>query len=131
MAVPLDRALYDAVKAEASAKFLAPTSAYRSAWIVAQYKRRGGRYAPNAREGRLTRWFDERWVDVLRPRAGGGFEACGRARASPRGPYPTCRPSRRVSALTPATVAELGVSRLRRAARAKQRLRHTGALARF
>lgn len=130
MPVPLDRPLYEAVKAEARAKFLAPTSAYRSAWIVSQYKRRGGRYAPGGPR-RLSRWFQERWVDVLRPRPGGGFEPCGRARASSTGPYPTCRPSRRVGAHTPATVAELGPARLRRAARAKQRLRHTGALPGF
>ena len=42
---PTNKALYSRVKAEAKRKF-APNwpSAYGSAWLVREYKKRGGRY---------------------------------------------------------------------------------------
>jgi len=42
--VPLDRDLYEEVKAEAKRKFKVWPSAYASGWLVQEYKRRGGRY---------------------------------------------------------------------------------------
>ena len=37
--------------------------------------------------GGLTKWFKEGWVDISRPRKGGGYAPCGRksARKSKRG----------------------------------------------
>ena len=112
---PVHPELYASVKAAADAKFLAPTSIYKSAWIVAEYKRRGGTYRKDddgSSKG-LTRWFREAWVDLERPikDARGrvvGHAPCGRAKATVEGTYPLCRPSKRVSKATPLTVAEIG-----------------------
>ena len=29
----------------------------------------------------LTKWFKENWVDISRPKKGGGFEKCGRTKS--------------------------------------------------
>ena len=42
--IPVDRALYARVKAQAKRKFDVYPSAYANGWLVAEYKRRGGRY---------------------------------------------------------------------------------------
>ena len=41
---PTNPKLYARVKAEAKRKFDVTPSAYSSAWIVREYKKRGGRY---------------------------------------------------------------------------------------
>lgn len=41
---PTDKALYARVKAEAKKKFDTWPSAYSSAWLVREYKKRGGKY---------------------------------------------------------------------------------------
>jgi hypothetical protein len=41
---PKNKALYNRIKAEARKKFKAFPSAYASAWIVREYKKRGGTY---------------------------------------------------------------------------------------
>lgn len=43
--VPTNQELYKRVKAEAKKKFDRYPSAYSSAWIVREYKSRGGRYS--------------------------------------------------------------------------------------
>lgn len=52
----------------------------------------------------LDQWFKERWVDISRPKAGGGFEPCGRADAE-SGKYPKCVPAARAARMTPAQIA--------------------------
>ena len=42
--VPVDKALYARVKAAAQLKFKVYPSAYANAWVVREYKKRGGRY---------------------------------------------------------------------------------------
>ena len=32
-------------------------------------------------KGGLTKWFKEGWVDISRPRKGGGYSPCGRKSA--------------------------------------------------
>ena len=44
MAVPVNKRLYDSVKAAAKKKFKVWPSAYGSAWLVRTYKKRGGKY---------------------------------------------------------------------------------------
>ena len=61
----------------------------------------------------LDRWFGERWVDISRPKKGGGFESCGRADAE-SGKYPKCVPAARAARMTPAQIAS-AVRRKRRA----------------
>jgi len=41
---PKNQRLYNSIKGEAKSKFKAFPSAYASAWIVKQYKKRGGTY---------------------------------------------------------------------------------------
>jgi len=120
MPEPINKPLYQKVKSEANRKFLAPTGAYKSAWIVREYKKRGGRYEGQRSKGLLKRWFDEKWVNV----AGGG--TCGRSHASTKGRYPVCRPSVRITKGTPRTVSELTKSQIRSAIALKQKLKQSG-----
>ena len=121
MGGPANSRLYAAVKREANSRFLAPTSAYKSAWIVREYKKRGGTYVGGrkTREG-LKRWFREKWVDVATRKP------CGRRSSGTKGPYPLCRPSVRVTKKTPATMRELSAATLRRARARKQKVKHRG-----
>lgn len=48
----------------------------------------------------LTQWFKEKWVDLSRPKEGGGFEPCGRDDAK-SGKYPKCVPAARAARMTP------------------------------
>lgn len=61
----------------------------------------------------LGRWFRERWVDISRPKEGGGFEPCGRGDAS-KGRYPKCVPAATAARMTPEEIKS-AVSRKRRA----------------
>lgn len=86
-----------------------PWSAYKSGKLVARYKAAGGTFRGKKPSGGLTRWFRERWVDVSRPKPGGGFEACGREDRE-RGRYPLCRPesiAKRIEREDPALVERL------------------------
>ena len=103
--VPVDKALYSRVKAEAKRKFAVYPSAYANAWLVREYKKRGGTYRKGTKKvarssGGLTRWFKENWVDVKTGKP------CGRQKGEKRG-YPACRPSKRVSSKTPKTTKEM------------------------
>ena len=110
MNVPVNKALYARVKAEAKRKFKVYPSAYANAWLVREYKnvavltewrRKVAKSSPNPRaKGGLTRWFAENWVDVKTGKP------CGRSKGEKRG-YPACRPSKRVSSKTPKTVGEM------------------------
>jgi hypothetical protein len=42
-----------------------------------------------SKRGGLGKWFEEEWVDISRPKNGGGFESCGRGDAD-SGKYPKC-----------------------------------------
>lgn len=50
-------------------------------------------------KGGLSRWFQENWVDLSRPKKGGGFEPCGRPDAA-TGKYPKCVPAARAAQMT-------------------------------
>lgn len=63
----------------------------------------------------LTKWFDEKWVDISRPKRGGGYESCGRKDAS-EGKYPKCLPAAKAARLTE-TERESAVRRKRIAER--------------
>lgn len=52
----------------------------------------------------LKDWFKEKWVDISRPKAGGGFEPCGREDAD-SGKYPKCVPAARAARMTPEEIA--------------------------
>lgn len=61
----------------------------------------------------LDTWFRERWVDISRPKKGGGYEPCGRADAS-SGKYPKCVPASRAARMS-ASERRSAVQRKRRA----------------
>jgi hypothetical protein len=117
--------LYAKVKSEADKLFLAPTSAYKSGWIVKTYKDRGGTYTTNKSKSKtgLTRWFAEKWVNIL---AKTPDTPCGRDHASTKGVYPLCRPKIRVTKDTPVTVTELTPAHIKSVARKKQQVKQNG-----
>lgn len=67
----------------------------------------------------LTQWFKEEWVDISRPKKGGGFEPCGRSDAD-KGKYPKCVPAARASRMSEEEIRS-AVSRKRRAESTQQR----------
>jgi hypothetical protein len=132
MARPTDPALWARVKLAARRKFTAWPSAYASYWLAAEYKRRGGTYTSTTRQSaNLTRWRQEKWVDICQPLGRGQYRACGRARATGRHTYPLCRPSVRVSARTPRTVQQLGLTARQRQALCRRKRRQPTQRIRF
>lgn len=70
-------------------------------------------------EKSLTQWFKEDWVDISRPKKGGGFEPCGRADTE-TGKYPKCVPASKASKMT-AEEIESAVRRKRTAESTEKR----------
>lgn len=64
-------------------------------------------------EKSLTQWFKEKWVDLSRPKKGGGFEPCGRDKAGNE-KYPKCVPLSKAKKMSAEEIAS-AVSRKRRA----------------
>jgi len=52
-------------------------------------------------KGGLTKWFKEKWVDISRPKKGGGYAPCGRKKAGKK-KYPKCVPASKAARMTPA-----------------------------
>ena len=104
MPIILDKKLYQNVKKEADSVYKKP-SAYKSGWIVKNYKLRGGRYGDDNEEKKLGRWFEEKWGDV-------GSES-----------YPVYRPSIRVNQSTPLTVNEIDKKNLKEQIKIKQKIK--------
>lgn len=48
--------------------------------------------------GGLDDWFQEKWVDVRRPKKGGGYHPCGRGDTS-KGKKPVCTPANKAKNL--------------------------------
>ena len=95
---PTNKALYSRVKSEAKRKFNIFPSAYASAWIVKEYKKRGGGYK-GAKSGKtgVARWMKEKWTTQ-------DGSPCGSAKFKG---VKKCRPTVRVSSKTPVTWKEL------------------------
>lgn len=51
----------------------------------------------------LTKWFKENWVDLSRPKKGGGFMSCGRKSATGK-KYPKCVPASKARRMTKAQI---------------------------
>ena len=71
-------------------------------------------------EKSLKEWFKEKWVDISRPKPGGGFEECGRADAG-SGKYPKCVPASKASKMTQEEI-DSAVRRKRRAESTEDRV---------
>jgi hypothetical protein len=112
-AIPLNRKLYERVKAEIYPRYKKP-SAYRSGAVVKRYKDLGGKFK-DSEEGRpLARWFKEEWKDV------GNW---GKANYGALPPYPVYRPTKRISKDTPLTPEEIDPENLQLQIREKQKIR--------
>lgn len=115
MSQPVNTKLYNRVKQEAKKKFTAWPSAYASAWLVQEYKRRGGTYKGKKRAS-LKRWFQEDWIDVCQlPKR----VPCGRKTAT--GLYPYCRPTKKISKKTPKLAQDLTAREIRSRCRQKRK----------
>jgi hypothetical protein len=101
---PLNKALYEKVKAMADEKYEKP-SAYKSGWIVKKYKELGGEYSGVKTKEGLTAWYKEDWQDV------GGKD------------YPVYRPTKRVNKKTPLTPNEIDPSQLKKQISLKQKIK--------
>jgi len=53
------------------------------------------------RKSGLSKWFKEKWVDISRPKKGGGYKKCGRKKAKGKG-YPKCVPAAKAARMTAA-----------------------------
>ena len=69
-----------------------------------------------ARKGGLTKWFKQNWVDISRPKKGGGYHKCGRKKAG-KG-YPKCVPAAKARRMSKKQIA----SAVRRKRARKQEL---------
>lgn len=82
-------------------------SAYASGQLVKTYKQMGGEYTGKKDPNKgIDRWFEEKWVNVCKPKKGGGYARCGRKQSDLK-KYPYCRPSVRINKSTPKTVQEI------------------------
>ena len=97
--VPAKPALYSRVKAEAKRKFKIFPSAYASAYIVREYKKRGGTYTgkKSKRKG-IARWMREKWTTQ-------DGSPCGSKKFKG---VKKCRPTVRISKETPVTWKGVG-----------------------
>lgn len=112
-AIPLNRKLYERVKAEIYPRYKKP-SAYRSGAVVKRYKDLGGKFRDNEKGRPLARWFKEEWKDV------GNW---GKANWGALPPYPVYRPTERVSKETPLTPEEIDPENLQLQIAEKQKIR--------
>jgi hypothetical protein len=125
---PTNKKLYDTVIALANKKFLAPSSIYRSSWIVKEYKKRGGEYSGTINKAQgLLRWYKENWINLNKPiksKTGKiiGYEKCGRKSSNSKEQYPLCRPEKRVTKNTPKTYKELSKKQIDKAKIAKKKV---------
>ncbi len=107
MPIVLHKDLYNLVKLKADTIYEKP-SAYKSGYIVKEYKRLGGRYKEDNEERGLQRWFKEKWQDV-------GFKD-----------YPVYRPMKIIDKKkTPLTVFEIDKKNLQKQIKLKQIIRGT------
>lgn len=61
-AIPTDKELYSRVKAEAKEKFDVYPSAYANAWLVREYKKRGGKYRMGQKDAKGENSKPPRWM---------------------------------------------------------------------
>ncbi len=85
-------------------------------------KKKGNKMVPNCvpamSTGGLTKWFNEKWVDIGAKKKGGKFQECGRKSASgSKRKYPKCVPLAKATAMTKSQKAS-AVARKRSASNA-------------
>lgn len=108
MSQPINKALYEEVKKKADTIYKKP-SAYKSGYIVQEYKRQGGKYRAITKERPLADWFKEDWKDVNPNKT--------------KTSYPVYRPTKRISKQTPLTVDEIDKKDLIKQGKLKQKIK--------
>ncbi len=104
MPIPKDKLLYNEIKKKADLIYLKP-SAYKSGYIVKEYKKHGGEYINDGKPRKLKTWYKEQWRDI------GNKE------------YPVYRPTRRVNKNTPLIVSEIDKKNLQKQIKLKQKIK--------
>jgi hypothetical protein len=104
MPIPKDKILYDKIKKQADKIYL-KHSAYKSGYVVKEYKKKGGEYINDNKPKLLKRWYAERWSDI------GNKE------------YPVYRPTLRINTHTPLTVNEIDKVNLKKQINLKQKIK--------
>jgi hypothetical protein len=125
MPIPTNKSLYSRVKSEAKRKFKVWPSAYGSAWLVKEYKKRGGKYSGSVSKSRkrssgIDRWMKEKWINICKlPRK----VSCGRKKLSKswKRNYPVCRPSIRINSKTPTLASQISQKERKRICSIKRR----------
>ena len=119
--------LYKEVKKDADRKFKSKTGIYKSAWIVREYRKRGGIFKGNKPKNTgLKRWFKEEWIRVNSKtgkvmKKKGKRVPCGRSDKEMDNKIKKglCRPYKRVTKKTPKTIKEIGPKEGKRRAKLK------------
>jgi len=104
MNVPTNMKLYNKVKREADKIYKKP-SAYKSGYIVKEYKKLGGTYSGKKTESGLTSWYKEKWTDIGNKN------------------YPVYRPTVKVNNQTPLLVSEIDPKNLKTQIALKQKIK--------
>jgi hypothetical protein len=104
MPIPIDKNLYDLVKKKAD-EIYTKSSAYKSGYIVKEYKKLGGKYIDDNKPKNLKRWYNEKWQDI------GNLD------------YPVYRPTIRINKNTPLTVNEIDKNNLLEQIKRKQKIK--------
>ena len=94
-------ALYKKAKKKADETYK-KNSAYKSMFLVAEYKTLGGTYKGEKKLTGVKRWNAEKWIQVLPFLESGKRVACGFGEGGK-----SCRPSKRIDQTTPMTITEL------------------------
>jgi len=110
---PIDIKLYNKVKQYADKIYTKP-SAYKSGFIIKEYKKLGGEFKNDHKSKNLKRWFNEKWVDLTDDKQ-----------------YPVMRPSIRINKKTPLTVDEIDKNDLKKQIKLKQKLKGNYNLPKF
>ncbi len=116
----VNKTLYSKAKTKANKKYGIKSGAYKSMYMVSEYKRMGGKYSTKKKMGGTTRWNKEKWVQVIPFVKSGKRIACGSANKKGK----ACRPTRKLKG-TPITLQEsikrLGKKKVLQLARAKSK----------
>jgi len=116
----VNKSLYKKAKAKANKKYGIKTGAYKSMYIVREYKRMGGKYTGKKKMEGTTRWNKEKWIQVQPFITSGRKIPCGASSKSGK----ACRPTIKLKN-TPITlqqsIKKLGKKKVLQLANAKRK----------
>lgn len=101
---PKNLELYEKVKKDVDKIYEKP-SAYKSMYIIKEYKKRGGEFYDDEKPKLLKRWMEEEWKDIGNKN------------------YPVFRPTKKISSKTPLLVSEIDKSNLQKQIKLKQKIK--------